>query len=195
MQSKILEIPGFYLRILQNIDCNKVYELYTAKADSTSSNITIEKVQSWILRWNSRLKDFGFGKYAVIDSNDDKIVGIIGFEFMYDPEHKSNPLLKTPQVLAYEKLINDKTFHGDFELGYYIHEDYRNRGLASELAKAICNWAFINFPIERIVAVAHIENIASQKVLERVGFKYIQNVETMKFGIERFYKLDGNVAK
>jgi ribosomal-protein-alanine N-acetyltransferase len=58
-----------------------------------------------------------------------------------------------------------------WELGYIFNPAYQRCGYASEAALALVRYAFFNYGIHRIVAHCNPENVASWKVLERVGFK------------------------
>ena len=57
------------------------------------------------------------------------------------------------------------------EIGYYIGQDYVGRGYATEAVCILCDWAFKERGLSRIVANTHPDNIASQKVLEKAGFE------------------------
>ncbi|KAI1483828.1 acyl-CoA N-acyltransferase [Daldinia eschscholtzii] len=58
-----------------------------------------------------------------------------------------------------------------WEVGYWIGKDYWGRGIATSALKAFSAWAFGAFPeLLRIEAGVFSENIASQRVLERVGY-------------------------
>ena len=61
-------------------------------------------------------------------------------------------------------------FHKNAELGYWIAEDYWGKGLMTNLVNQMCEYVFLNFPIERIFARPFGSNIASQRVLEKNGF-------------------------
>jgi RimJ/RimL family protein N-acetyltransferase len=56
------------------------------------------------------------------------------------------------------------------ELGYWLGEPWWGRGLMSEAAKAVCDAAFATRRIDRIIARALPTNLASQRVLEKLGF-------------------------
>lgn len=58
----------------------------------------------------------------------------------------------------------------DIELAYRLHKQYWGKGYATELAKALIRWGFEHLNINKIVAGAELENIASQKVLIKAGF-------------------------
>ena len=57
------------------------------------------------------------------------------------------------------------------ELGYWLGEKYWNKGLITKAIKLITEQAFKDFEINRIFARPFGSNIASQRVLEKSGFK------------------------
>ena len=54
-------------------------------------------------------------------------------------------------------------------LGYVIARSHQRKGYATEATRAIINWAFRQPKIYRVNASTDIENIASQRVLEKAG--------------------------
>ena len=58
------------------------------------------------------------------------------------------------------------------ELGYYIAEEYWGKGIMTEAVKQICEYIFAKSDIIRIYAEPFAYNIASCRVLEKVGFQY-----------------------
>ncbi len=72
-----------------------------------------------------------------------------------------------------------RPFHDDpslFEIGYSLNRKYWGQGLATEMVKALANYGFATPNITAIVACAEIPNIASQRVLEKAGFKREENI-------------------
>ena len=57
------------------------------------------------------------------------------------------------------------------ELGYYIAEEYWGKGIMTEAVKQICEYVFAKSDIIRIYAEPFAYNIASCRVLEKVGFQ------------------------
>jgi ribosomal-protein-alanine N-acetyltransferase len=84
--------------------------------------------------------------WAVIHKADGKLIGRCGLCF----------LDKTPEV----------------ELGYLLDKSYWRRGLATEGSHASLKYGFEVIRLEKIVAIAKPENIASRRVMEKVGMKY-----------------------
>ena len=61
---------------------------------------------------------------------------------------------------------------GSAELGYWIAEEYWGNGYATESSKALIEHAFNDLNIETIYATYRSENRQSQRVLEKLGFRY-----------------------
>ena len=72
----------------------------------------------------------------------------------------------------------------DIEIGYRILPQFWNKGFGSEGAKAMLDYGFEQ-GLQKICAVAHPENIASQAVMKRLGMEYIQNA--VFYGAEVVY--------
>jgi RimJ/RimL family protein N-acetyltransferase len=58
-----------------------------------------------------------------------------------------------------------------WELGYIFNPEFHNQGYATEAAKALLAYGFKNFGIHRVVAHCSPENIASWRVLEKIGMR------------------------
>jgi ribosomal-protein-alanine N-acetyltransferase len=57
------------------------------------------------------------------------------------------------------------------EMGYWLSEDYWGRGLTTLAVSATVDWAFENYKLTRIYAMAFAHNVASMRVLEKAGFE------------------------
>lgn len=68
--------------------------------------------------------------------------------------------------------IHAKPEIGDeVEIGYSIIEEYRNRGYATEAGEAAVKFAFEQAKQEVLCAIVKPENIASRRVIEKLGFE------------------------
>jgi RimJ/RimL family protein N-acetyltransferase len=56
-----------------------------------------------------------------------------------------------------------------WELGYIFNPAFQNQGYASESARALVHYGFQHFGIHRVVARCNPENIASWKVMAKIG--------------------------
>jgi len=58
-------------------------------------------------------------------------------------------------------------------LFYLLKASYWGKGLATEAAKAIIGYAFSELDLARIDSAAAYENIASKRVMEKIGMRYL----------------------
>jgi len=58
------------------------------------------------------------------------------------------------------------------ELGYVISRDFWGQGLVTEAAKAVCDFAFRKMKVNRIEAGTIAGHAASERVLEKCGFRF-----------------------
>lgn len=86
----------------------------------------------------------GWGVWFVIHSTSNLVIGDAGF--------KGKP--------NNQKIV---------EIGYSIISDFQNNGFATEAVRGIIDWAFSSNQVDKIVAECAEENLASIKVLEKIG--------------------------
>lgn len=93
----------------------------------------------------------GFCRWAVVEKQTGKIIGSCGF--------------------ARRKRV-------DIELGYLFARRVWGNGYATEAARACLEYGFAALDFRRVIALTDIDHAASQKVLEKIGFR--------RRGIERY---------
>jgi ribosomal-protein-alanine N-acetyltransferase len=77
---------------------------------------------------------------------------------------------------------------GLIELGYRYVRAAWGQGIATEAAAAVLEHGFTELKLDPIVAVAHPDNLASRRVLAKLGFRYER--PTRYYGAEvAFYRL------
>ncbi|KAK3042173.1 hypothetical protein RJ639_001293 [Escallonia herrerae] len=58
------------------------------------------------------------------------------------------------------------------EVGYHLASKYWGKGIATRAVKLVASTIFIEWPhLERLEALVDVDNMGSQRVLEKVGFK------------------------
>jgi ribosomal-protein-alanine N-acetyltransferase len=62
---------------------------------------------------------------------------------------------------------------GMIELGYGVNRSCWNRGYATEMARALVDWALGQPMVKRVTAMCLDNNAASIRVLEKTGFRRI----------------------
>ena len=70
-----------------------------------------------------------------------------------------------------------------YELGYWLGVEYWGQGYSTESVMQLLNYAKSNIPCEKFKANVFKENVASAKVLEKNGFKRVEDREV--FSISR----------
>jgi ribosomal-protein-alanine N-acetyltransferase len=102
----------------------------------------------------------GFAPWALIDKVTGKLAGWCGFKYLEDT--------------------------GEVEIAYGLAKEYWGKGLASEAASAAMEHGFEQLHLDRIVAVVWPENIASIRVLEKLGMR---RKATLYNGVMAYYRL------
>jgi [ribosomal protein S5]-alanine N-acetyltransferase len=69
-------------------------------------------------------------------------------------------------------MIRLQRHHHRAELGYVLARPYWNQGLITEALQPIIDWALTQPNIYRVWAVCDYENLASARVMEKVGMTY-----------------------
>ena len=73
------------------------------------------------------------------------------------------------------------------ELGYWVGEEYQNKGIATKASRIVIQRAFKDLNIKTIYATHNVENIRSKRVLEKLSFKYFKDTENTDY--------NGNICK
>ena len=157
--SKYIETKRLLLRELYPSDDVKMFILdsnpevhrYVGKEPVTK----IEQVQAAITSVRQQYKDNGIGRWAVILKETNEFIGWAG--------------------LKLEKNVNG---HEQFyDLGYRFIQDHWGKGYATEAAKAFLDYGFNRLHLATINAWADSENKGSRKVLEKLGFTYVNTFQ------------------
>ncbi len=80
---------------------------------------------------------------------------------------------------------------GDTEVGYRLARRSWGQGIATEGAAALVEYAFRRLQLPRLVAVAYADNVASRRVLQKLGFTDAGPCEYKGVTVAR-YVLDGD---
>jgi ribosomal-protein-alanine N-acetyltransferase len=85
------------------------------------------------------------------------------------------------------------------EIGYRLHPDYWNRGLITEAARAIRDYAFRELELPRVISLIHPENVPSRRVAEKNGMSVEREITfrgfpTLVFALTREQWLALNAA-
>jgi RimJ/RimL family protein N-acetyltransferase len=78
----------------------------------------------------------------------------------------------------------------EVEVAYTITRDYWGQGLATEAAEAILRYGFEHLHLVRLVSLIEPENIASQKVAEKIGMSFERRVEEGEYTPFNIYSIN-----
>lgn len=91
-------------------------------------------------------RKYGYGRWAAVYKATGNVIGFAGLKYLDD--------------------VNE------VDLGYRFFKEHWGKGLATEAAKAVLGYGVVVLRLQRIIGIADIENKASIRVLEKVGFQF-----------------------
>lgn len=144
-----LETPRLLLRRFLPSDLESLLPIY---ADPEVMRFigkgvrTRAETEAALARMIGHWERHGFGMWAVVDRAQGILLGRCGLQHL---DH-------TPEV----------------ELGYTLARACWGRGIATEAARASLKYGFETVGLERIVGVTRHQNLASRRVLEKVGLRF-----------------------
>lgn len=101
------------------------------------------------------------------------IKDFIGKNEVFAIEYKQNGKM-IGSVGIHSTLLGD--FGAVFELGYVLHPDYHRQGIMSEAIHCILDYFFVNLNNDEIYVGHFKENLASKKLIMKLGFEYIEDI-------------------
>lgn len=153
----IIETNRCYLRELDPSDAESFFALNSdekvVRFTGDKSFENIEAARDFLLKYK-QYKDFGYGRWAVIDKENNDFLGWCGLKF--------SPDLK------------------ETDIGFRFFAKHWNKGYATETATACLEYGFNILKLEKIVGRAMEENIGSVKVLEKIGMQFVDIISFEK---------------
>ena len=149
---KTFETQRLLIKPIQVEDADFILELlntekfihYIGDRNVRSIEDAVKYIQDKML---GQLERLGFGNYAIIRKADQVRIGTVG---LYDREG----------LYA-------------VDIGFAFLPEYEHQGYAFESAQRILQAAFYDFNLEIICAITTNVNYASQKLIQKLGLKYI----------------------
>ncbi|AQG81256.1 GNAT family N-acetyltransferase [Spirosoma montaniterrae] len=83
------------------------------------------------------------------------------------------------QIVADAKFKGEPDETGTVEIGYGTYPAFRRQGYMTEMVGGLLNWAGQQPGVRRVIADTNAENIGSQRVLEKNGFRLFARIEEM----------------
>lgn len=142
-----LETPRILLRPFAADDLGALCNL-TANIDfmrfsfGPKTRAETQEVLEKFLAWNRADEP---SQFALIDRQTTRLFGFCGF--------------------LHQEVDGAK----EIEIGYRLHPDFWDKGLATEAARAVRDHAFRDLKLARVVSLVHVDNHASKRVAEKNG--------------------------
>ena len=149
-----LETERLYLREIIPDDDRFAYELNLDEevirytGDGHFENM--EEARAFLEKYDHYQK-YGFGRWAVVRKSDNEILGWCGLKYTEDLD--------------------------EHDIGFRFFKKHWNSGYATESAAACLKIGFEKFGMKTIVGRARVENVASVRVLEKLGLTYSKSYE------------------
>lgn len=148
----ILQTPRLLLREFHISDAESFYKLNlnpnVVRYTGNKPFESISEAEDFLKNYNDYEQN-GYGRWAVIEKETNDYLGWCGLKFDGN----------------------------ETDIGFRFFEEYWNKGFATESAQACINYGFNELNLKEIVGRAMKENIGSVKVLEKIGMKFIKEME------------------
>ncbi len=147
----VLETQRLYLReftladaqLLVDLNSNPEVVKYLHEPDTTLA--VAQQVLEQIILPQYAL--YNHGRWAIHIKGTDEFIGWCGLKYVKE--------------------------RNEIDLGYRLFQHHWGKGYATEAAKATIAYGFDALHMQRIMAMAHIENTASQNVILKCGLQYL----------------------
>jgi [ribosomal protein S5]-alanine N-acetyltransferase len=108
--------------------------------------LSLEEVEAWIARQISRYPS-GTGLLGLVLRETGALIGDCG------------PVWQTVE----------EGQPAELEIGYHVHRDWQGRGLATEAARAVRDYAFATLGVDHVISLIRPENLPSRRVAEKTS--------------------------
>lgn len=156
-----IETERLILREMRPTDLEGMFELdsdpevhkYLGNKPIKSKEESVKIIQSVIKQYKER----GIGRWTAIEKSTGEFIGWSGIKLNAGEKEK----------------LNGKT--NFYDVGYRLIPKYWGKGYASESAFASLYFGFNKLNIQTMCGAAEIDNNASNKILKKIGLKFIND--------------------
>ncbi len=117
----------------------------------------IAEIHDYIRYIRKQYEENGIGRFSTLIKATNEVIGWTGIKFVND------------------HIVNGNTNFYDY--GYRLSEKFWNKGYATEASKTWLDYGFNQMNIKEMNACTHSENGASNHVLQKVGFNFVENYQ------------------
>lgn len=165
--NKIIETDRIFLRPFSIDDIEPFAKIcanpnvmrYIGDGKPVSRDVIAEKIPEWIALYEQQK----YGLMALILKETDVLIGFCGL------------IHQTVDEIKY------------IELGYRLDEAYWGKGIATEAAIAVRNYAFNVLNIPMLISIIHHQNDASKRVAKKVGLQLMKQTNFKNVLVDVFF--------
>jgi [ribosomal protein S5]-alanine N-acetyltransferase len=165
-----LETPRLVLRKIRLDDAPDIFayasDLGVARYTTWPPHPTVAATEAFVRELLQRYAQGLVAPWGIVHRDDGKVIGSCGFA----------------SVMAW---------HGRAEIAYALSRAYWGRGLMPEAVRAVLGFGFETLHLNRIEARCEIENVASERVMQKLGMQFegVLRQHTQVMGVYRDLKL------
>jgi [ribosomal protein S5]-alanine N-acetyltransferase len=165
-----LETPRLVLRKIRLGDAPDIFAYSSdpavARYTTWPPHPTVAATEAFVRELLQRYAQGLVAPWGIVHREDGKMIGSCGFAY----------------VMAW---------HGRAEIAYALSRAYWGRGLMPEAVRAVLGFGFETLRLNRIEARCEIENVASERVMQKLGmqFERVLRQHTQVMGVYRDLKL------
>jgi RimJ/RimL family protein N-acetyltransferase len=144
----MIDTPRLTLRLMTSDDIDDLLVIFADPRVMASFGVPPfdrARMERWVNGNLAHQEEHGYGNFAVVHKLDQLLIGDCGLEHM------------------------EVDGRNEVEIGYDLRSDYWGRGLATEAATAVREFAFRHLGLDRVISLIRPENGASRRVAEKVG--------------------------
>jgi [ribosomal protein S5]-alanine N-acetyltransferase len=142
---------------MRNLKIDDAEDFYALNLDQEVIKLTgdhpfenLQAAKDFLTNYDQYEK-YGVGRLAVIDKTTSKFIGWCGLKYSPDKD--------------------------EYDIGFRFFRQYWNKGFATESARKCLYFGFVDLGLAKIVGRAMKENIASIKVLEKIGMTFKESFD------------------
>lgn len=155
----ILETERLLMREMRHEDAEALFDMDSNPNVHTylwqKPYTTIDDIHTYIEMVRKQYERNNIGRFSTIIKATNELIGWTGIKYIDD------------------HVENGKTNFYDY--GYRLNEKHWNKGYATEASKAWLDYGFNQMNIKEMNAYTHFDNGASNHVLQKVGFNFMED--------------------
>lgn len=150
----------------RSADADSIFALYSdpegARWVGDGKPITVAECEEWLGVTARNYSQRGYGMFALDDRRNGRMIGCCGLV------HPGNQL--------------------EAEIKYAFLRSHWGQGLASEIVPHMLSYALDSLTLKQVIATVAPENLASQSVLTKSGFRFVEEKDDEDGDLTRWYE-------